>query len=98
MIFWLVKTDEYENMLWNQTYGGADSDIVRSLVEVSGGGFALAGYTNSLGAGDYDFCFVKTDEQGIIPEFPSWVIMPLLLVATLVAIIFKQRLPKKLCN
>jgi len=53
MIFWLVKTDEYENMLWNQTYGGADSDIVRSLVEVSGGGFALAGYTNSLGAEFY---------------------------------------------
>jgi N-acetylneuraminic acid mutarotase len=31
---------------------------------------------------------------GYIPEFPSWVLLPLLLVATLVAIICKQKLPK----
>jgi len=31
---------------------------------------------------------------GIIPEFPSWIILPLLITATLVAIIYKKRLPK----
>jgi len=31
---------------------------------------------------------------GYIPEFPSWTILPLLLVATLVILICKQRLPK----
>ncbi len=93
--FWLVKTDAYGNMEWNQTYGGADSEIVRSLVEVSGGGFALAGYTDSLGAGDYDFCFVKTDEYGIIPEFPSWTILPILLVSTLAVIVIRNKLGKK---
>jgi nitrous oxidase accessory protein NosD len=30
----------------------------------------------------------------VIPEFPTWTILPLLLTATLVAIICKQRLPK----
>jgi len=35
---------------------------------------------------------------GYIPEFPSWTILPLLLVATLVAIICKKRLPKNLNN
>jgi len=33
-------------------------------------------------------------EPVIIPEFPSWIILPLLLTATLVAIICKKRLPK----
>ena len=33
-----------------------------------------------------------------IPEFPSWTILPLLLVATLVAIIYKQKLPKNISN
>jgi len=144
--FWLVKTDGYGNMEWNQTYGGAGHDHAYSLVEASDGGFALAGFTSSFGganadfwlvktdgygnmewnqtydagegwayslvetsdggyaiAGDmhstdagiiYDAFLVKTDEHGIIPEFPSWIILPLLITATLVIIICKQRLPK----
>lgn len=31
---------------------------------------------------------------GYIPEFPSWIILPLLITATLVAVICKKRLPK----
>jgi len=42
----------------------------------------------------------NTNEQytpvGYIPEFPSWAILPLLLVATLVAILCKKLLPKNL--
>ena len=37
-------------------------------------------------------------ERYIIPEFPSWTIIPLLLIATLVIIICKQRLPKNTKN
>jgi len=91
--FWLVKTDAYGNMEWNQTYGGEYGDIAHSLVETSDGGYALAGETYSFGAGASDFWLVKTDANGI-PEFPSWTIIPLLLIATLAAIIYKQRLPK----
>jgi len=92
--FWLIKTDEYGNMEWNRTYGGEEWERARSLIETSDGGFALAGYTDSFGAEGYDFWLVKTDESGVIPEFPSWISLPLLLVATLAAIIYKQRLPK----
>jgi hypothetical protein len=57
--------------LWSQSYGGAEYDSAYSLVETSDGGYALAGYTKSFGAGYEDFWLVKTDEYGI-PEFPSW--------------------------
>ena len=33
-----------------------------------------------------------------IPEFPSWIILLLLIAATLVAIIYKQRLKRLICN
>jgi len=80
----LVKTDAYGNMMLNRTYEGE----AYAMVQTSDGRYALAGQKNG------HFWLAKTDEHGIIPEFPSWIILPLLLVATLVAIIYKQRLPK----
>jgi len=88
-----VKTDGYGNVEWNQTYGGAHVEAAYALVVTSDGGYALAGYTRSFGAGYEDFWLVKTDAQGI-PEFPSWTILPLLLFATVVVIIYKHKLPK----
>ena len=83
--------------LWSQTSGGTGSEAAYALVETSDGGFALAGYTDSFGAGSRDFWLVKTDHQGI-PEFPSWILMPLLLAATLAVIIYRKRLPEKSSN
>jgi len=82
-LFWLIKTDVEGNVEWSHTYGEGRTS---SLVETSDGGFALAG------SGGGDFWLIKTDEYGIIPEFPSWAILPLLLVATLVAVIYKKKL------
>ena len=89
---WLVKTDGSGNMEWNQTYGGTGTEYVYSLVQTGDGGYALAGGTESFGAGNSDFLLVKTDEHGVIPEFPSWVILPLFIITTLFAITFKKRL------
>jgi hypothetical protein len=61
---WLVKTDAAGNMQWNQTYGGINRDVGLSVVETSDGGYAIAGYTESYGAGDMDFWLVKTDAAG----------------------------------
>ncbi|WNZ29616.1 MAG: hypothetical protein IAX21_01730 [Candidatus Bathyarchaeota archaeon] len=91
---WLVKTDANGNIEWNQTYGGAGDDIAHSLVATSDGGYAIAGETSSFGAGGSDFLLIKTNEQGIIPEFTPWTIVPLLLGATLMSIIYKKRLSK----
>jgi len=62
--FWLIKTDEYGNMEWNKTYGGTNWDRAYSLVETSDGGYAIAGRTNSFGAGNTDFWLIKTDAYG----------------------------------
>jgi hypothetical protein len=62
--FYLVRTDSDGNMLWNQTYGGPDIDMGYSLVGTSDGGFAIAGETDSFGAGLSDFWLVRTDSDG----------------------------------
>jgi len=62
--FWLIKTDAYGNVELNKTYGGAEDDGVCSVVEASDGGYILAGYTASFGAGYRDCWLVKTDEFG----------------------------------
>ncbi|MBN2259992.1 MAG: hypothetical protein JW702_05590 [Clostridiales bacterium] len=63
---WLVKTDAYGNMLWNQTYGGSEWDMAYSLVETSDGGIMITGYTKSFGAGDSDLWLLKTDANGLL--------------------------------
>jgi hypothetical protein len=62
--FWLVKTDASGTMQWNRTYGGTDWDVALALVQTSDGGYALAGWTMSFGAGNRDYWLVKTDAAG----------------------------------
>jgi hypothetical protein len=62
--FWLVKTDAYGNMEWNQTYGGTRSETAFSLIETSDGGYAIGGYTYSVDTESPDFWLIKTDAYG----------------------------------
>jgi hypothetical protein len=89
--FWLVKTDSNGAMQWNRTYGGTGYDGAHSLVATSDGGYILAGYTDSFGAGQQDFWLVKTDENGVVPEFSSWLVPTLVLTATAFIIVNKKR-------
>ncbi len=61
---WLVKTDTDGNVEWDQTYGGTGSEIAYALIQTSDGGFALAGYTQSIGTGLRGIWLVKTDNDG----------------------------------
>lgn len=61
---WLVKTDGSGNRQWHKTYGGAGGDGGYSLQLTPDGGYLLAGYTNSFGAGSHDFWLLKTDASG----------------------------------
>jgi hypothetical protein len=51
---------------FTQTYGGTSSDVGYCVVETGDGGFAIAGYTYSFGAGGYDVWLVKTDSSGVM--------------------------------
>ncbi len=62
--FWLVRTDEEGDSLWSKTFGGEGHDECNSIIPTAGGGFALAGYTGSFGAGLADVWLVRTDGDG----------------------------------
>jgi uncharacterized delta-60 repeat protein len=64
--FFLIKTDANGNLQWAKTYGGTSDDRASSVQQTSGGGYIVAGYTNSFGAGNYDFFLIKTDANGNI--------------------------------
>lgn len=61
---YLLKTDSIGNVMWTKTYGGSSSDYGYSVKQTVDGGFVIAGYTNSFGAGQFDLYVIKTDING----------------------------------
>ena len=61
--FYVVKLDSSGNVLWTKTIGGSDYDFAYSIIQSSDGGYVVAGYTESFGAGGYDFYLVKLDSN-----------------------------------
>ena len=61
---YLIKTDANGDTLWTQTFGGSDPDQGYSVQQTSDGGYIIAGYTTSYGAGGYDVYLIKADSEG----------------------------------
>jgi len=61
---YLLKTDSCGDTLWTRTYGGSDDDGAYSVRQTSDGGYIIAGWTRSFGAGLSDLCLLKTDSCG----------------------------------
>ena len=61
---YLIKADANGNESWSQTYGGSAPDYGISVQQTSSGGYIIAGYTNSYGAGSYDVYLIKTNANG----------------------------------
>ncbi|MHA2246979.1 MAG: hypothetical protein ACXADY_18695 [Candidatus Hodarchaeales archaeon] len=55
-----------QKIKYQKTFGGINRDGALSIIETSNGGFALAGFTRSYGAGNNDAWLVKTDAYGLM--------------------------------
>ena len=61
---WVLKLDANGNVQWQKTYGGSSDDYAYSIQQTSDGGYIVAGYTESFGAGYADVWVLKLDANG----------------------------------
>ena len=77
------------------------SDVPRNGSQVDFQVQALIGYTTSTGDGYGKFIGQRSDwsetQTETIPEFPSWIIIPLFIIATVVVIIYRNSLRRQVC-
>jgi Ig-like domain CHU_C associated len=72
--YWVVKLDSDGNVEWDRTIGGDDEDKATSIIELSDGSFAIAGYSKSgisgnktqANIGNEDYWIVKISISGTI--------------------------------
>ncbi len=60
----LIKTDASGNLIWKKIYGGAGDDWGDYVEQTKDGGYIIAGYTSSYGAGSTDLVLLKVDSLG----------------------------------
>jgi hypothetical protein len=61
---YLIKSNAQGDTLWTRVYGGAGVDVGQSVQQTTDGGYIVAGYTTSFGAGHDDAYLIKTNAQG----------------------------------
>lgn len=79
--FWVLKLNAVGNILWQNTIGGVDDDVLTALIRTSDGGYLVGGYSQSPISGDktennvggvgtsaYDYWIIKLTSTGSI----SW--------------------------
>lgn len=64
IIMLFIISISFAQQKWIRTYGGAGSDLGRSVRQTFEGGYIAAGWTYSFGAGDADVYLIKTDASG----------------------------------
>jgi len=68
----LAKYDSSGTLAWSRTWGGTGSDYAQSLTQTTDGGYAIAGYTASYGAGSNDVFLAKYDSSGTLAWSRTW--------------------------
>ena len=62
----VAKYNSSGTLLWDKTLGGGSTDQGRSVAVDSSGNIVIGGYTNSDGAGLYDFLLAKYNSSGTL--------------------------------
>ena len=66
---YVIKTDSSGDTLWTRTYGGARADGARSIRQTSDGGYIIAGWTSSFGAGGQDvYVSMNSRSSGLLGD------------------------------
>ncbi|MGC8893499.1 MAG: hypothetical protein ACP5QG_01470, partial [candidate division WOR-3 bacterium] len=68
MMYFLTTNMLLAQGLFARTFGGTSWDYAHSITQTSDGGYAVAGWTESFGAGSYDFLVLKLTSDGSL----SW--------------------------
>jgi hypothetical protein len=63
---WVVKLDSAGNVTWQQRYNGGEGEHANFVVPTVDGGYAIAGWTTSSGAGITDVWLLKINSTGVI--------------------------------
>jgi uncharacterized delta-60 repeat protein len=63
---WLLKLNSIGGVTWQKTYGGSDIDSAYSIEQTADGGYIVAGWTRSFGAGNDDAWVLKLNPTGSI--------------------------------
>lgn len=63
---WLLKLDTSGNIQWQKTYGGNGAEGPGSIRPTADGGWIVAGYTSSFGAGGLDAWVLKLNANGSV--------------------------------
>ena len=59
-----IKLDSLGNLSWTRTFGGGNRDYARSIIQAPDGGYMIAGWTQSFGAGGADLLVLKLNARG----------------------------------
>ena len=65
---WVLKLNTDGGVAWQKTYGGSGDDLAYSIQQASDGGYIVAGFTTSFGAGagDGDIWVLKLNSDGSV--------------------------------
>ncbi len=61
---YLIKADATCDEVWHQVFGGAYTDVGRSVAQTSDGGYIVLGETDPDGQGAADIYLIRTDASG----------------------------------